>query len=248
LLNNNWEVHCLLRRTPIQEAEHKFVISYIPYDLSSFDAVFHIAGVLGRRGLAREDYRRVHVDLTELLLQSIGSSSHTRFVYMSTAYVESPEKDYEITKLEGEALVKTYSRNWTIVRPGFVYGPGDKHLLPLFKVMKWCWWCFPLAGGGENIVAPTYVDDVVGALVYASVGNGEKIVPVAGRWMPMRRFLINVATCLGRKLTIIPVPAWRWLKSDFFARERAFQSYRLGTDTITGLAETVRWYREHHWL
>jgi nucleoside-diphosphate-sugar epimerase len=265
LLNSGWKVHCLLHHSPLlpDHSRRLDIKSYanlrthltLPAGLESFDVVFHIAGVLGRKGLVMDDYRKVHVDLTERLLQRIGNSSRTRFVYMSSAYVEQPEKDYELTKLEGEKLVKTYSRNWAIVRPGFVYGPRDRHLLPLFRLADKLWWCFPMVGGGDNIVAPTYVDDVVNALVDAANGNtGDcgKIVPVAGTWMLMRRFVAQIGASLGHKLITVPVPAVGVLKNvlrtDFFTRERAFQTYKQGTNPVIGLRRTVDWYREQHWL
>ena len=48
---------------------------------------------------------------------------------------------------------------WTVIRPEFVYGPGDTHVLPLFKAV--ISGNFVLINRGESYLHPTCVDDLV---------------------------------------------------------------------------------------
>lgn len=254
LVADGHQVECLVRLASDTHRLNRLGVVYffeMP-DLKDYDAVFHIAGVLGHPGIPLEVYRKAHVGLTERLLA--GMNRHQRFVYMSSNYVNCAKKPYEETKIEGENVVRASGIDYAIVRPGFVFGPRDYHHLPLFKLIK-ALPVFPLVGSGKNIVAPTYVEDVVEALVY-SIDSKERIVPVAGESITMEKFIGAIAQAIGREIKIMYMPEKllrfqpfrNWFKVDFFTQNTIFASYKRGRDLSEGLEETVAWYNNNRLL
>jgi nucleoside-diphosphate-sugar epimerase len=73
-------------------------------------------------------------------------------------------------KIDAERLVLEYARQGveaTIVRPGFIYGPGDTRNLPAV-VAAIAHGKFRFIGSRDNLVPIVHVDDVVQALVLAA--------------------------------------------------------------------------------
>ena len=143
--------------------------------------VYHLAGRLLAPGVPAVEYRRTHVEGTQLLLERCRRSpALQRFVHVSTTGVlgatgvrpadESaplrPTNVYEATKAEAELAVRRASQDWlpaVIVRPGLVYGPGDLHLLGFFRSVLQRQ--FRPIGRRTVWLHPIYVDDMVEGLL-----------------------------------------------------------------------------------
>ncbi len=113
------------------------------------DLVFHCAAKVGDRGPV-EEYRAVNVEALRTLLDAVKGQALRRFVHMSSLGVyearhhygtdESeplPEQHidgYTQTKVEAERLALQYQREHgvpvVVLRPGFVYGPRDRTVMP----------------------------------------------------------------------------------------------------------------------
>lgn len=115
--------------------------------LSGVDAIVHVAGLVKARSL--EDYREVNARGTERLLEAAARGSpRAVFVLVSSQAAAGPsrggvpvtERDpprpvswYGVSKREGEEAVERLWRGpWHVIRPGVVYGPGDRGLLQYF--------------------------------------------------------------------------------------------------------------------
>jgi nucleoside-diphosphate-sugar epimerase len=144
------------------------------------DIVYHLAGILGKWNVADRVYYDVHMQGTENLLNACVASGIKRFVFCSSVGVLGPSGNYifdenskynptniyELTKAESEKMVLNHSKNGvidaTIIRPAVVYGPGDFHMLGLFKAIKKG--LFPVIDKGRALFQPVYVEDVVKGL------------------------------------------------------------------------------------
>lgn len=192
--------------------------------------VYHLAGRLLVPGVPAADYRRTHVEGTELLLACCQDAPGLRrFVHCSTTGVLGvtgdrpadenapirPTNVYEATKAQAELAVRGRWRDGfpaVIARPGLGYGPGDLHLLPFFRsVLRRR---FRPIGRRPVWLHPIYIDDLTEALAACgrhdgAVGEcfhlaGPQPVPLAG-WAEL------IAQAAGTRVTAghIPVPAAR---------------------------------------
>src|SRR5207253_5485118 len=113
------------------------------------DLVFHCAAKVGDRGPV-EEYRAVNVEALRTLLDAVKGRPLRRFVHVSSLGVyearhhhgtdesEPPPAThmdgYTQTKVEAERLVLEYHRlngvPAVVLRPGFIYGPRDRTLMP----------------------------------------------------------------------------------------------------------------------
>jgi len=144
------------------------------------DVVYHFAAQLGEWGIPDDLFYSVNIKGTQNLLDECLKDSNPRFIFISTPGVQgkgnkqakeslpyNPPYIYEQTKCEAEKLVigynKLYGLSMGIVRPDFVYGPGDYRRLSLYRAILRK--RFLIIGTGKSILHPTYVDDVIKGLL-----------------------------------------------------------------------------------
>ena len=64
------------------------------------------------------------------------SATKPGFILISSLAARQPElSDYSFSKWKGEQALHSSSFKWVILRPTAVYGPGDKALTPLLKMV-----------------------------------------------------------------------------------------------------------------
>ena len=146
------------------------------------DRVFHCAALVGD-WLDRDEIRRVNVEGTANVLDSCAETRVGRLVYLSSLavlgtkhhhgtdesapYAETGDV-YSDAKIETERLVREDGRVETVaVRPGFVYGPGDRQFLPrLLDSLETRRFVF--VGDGSKLLNIVYFDDLVRAVLLAA--------------------------------------------------------------------------------
>lgn len=148
------------------------------------DLVFHLAAVFRRAGVPDSEYRSVHVDATRELIEAAATAGVRRVVHCSTVGVHGhvrgdepatedapfhPMDIYQQTKLEGEWMARETSRRVgmqvTVVRPGPIYGPGDRRLFKLIGGVARG--RFRILGDGRPHFQMVYVDDLVEGFLLA---------------------------------------------------------------------------------
>jgi len=196
------------------------------------DTIIHSAGILGGWGIPEEKFWRINLQGTQNLLETAIKNKIRRFIYISSAGVFGPLNNgiiadenfpyqpsniYERSKAEASKLVKMASKqiNTNIVYPEFVYGPGDLHVLGLFRLINKGF--FPLFDGGESLLHPTYIGDLINGiiLVLEKASNGERFLITGEKPVSVKELVTTIAQVLERKLLLFNCPC---ALADFLVR------------------------------
>jgi nucleoside-diphosphate-sugar epimerase len=185
--------------------------------------VYHIAAMYREAKHRDADYALVHVEATRLLLDAACAQGVRRFVHCSTVgvhgHVTSPPADeeapycpgdvYQRTKLDGELLARSYHRERglavTVARPTAIYGPGDRRLLKLFRMIARR--RFVVLGSGDIFYHMVHVDDLVRGLRLLGThprAPGEVFILGGERYYTLREIAALIAEAEG-----VPAP---WLR------------------------------------
>lgn len=133
--------------------------------VSGADAVIHCAGSV--RGATQAQFHRVNVEGTRNLLHAIkAATTSPRLLLISSLAAREPQLSfYAASKHRAEQALKTEGSGiaWTVLRPPAVYGPGDRELLPVFRLMARGLALTPgLPGARFSLL---YVDDLSSAVI-----------------------------------------------------------------------------------
>jgi nucleoside-diphosphate-sugar epimerase len=187
LIGAGHHVVCCVRKTSnlkwiknLRHIEYKYGnlndTSFLKKILNKIDVVIHCAGIV--RALRKCDYFETNVEITRKLCEVIldVNSSLKKFVFVSSQAAMGPSKsindvknankenhpvsDYGLSKLVAEMEIKKtlYEKvPYTILRPAAVYGPRDRYMLMLFKLIHKH---LRLATMTERLLQLVYVGDV----------------------------------------------------------------------------------------
>jgi 2-alkyl-3-oxoalkanoate reductase len=129
------------------------------------DVVVHCAGAV--RGITEADFYQANVEAVARLAHLASSRNPApRFLLISSLAAREPNlSPYAASKRMGEiALTKVADRlTWTALRPPAVYGPGDREMLPLLRLMLRG--IAPVVGGNDARFSMLYVGDLADAVV-----------------------------------------------------------------------------------
>lgn len=188
------------------------------------DVVFHLAAQMGTWGLDSKHFDNVNVQGTQNILEACVDKGVKQFILASTPGVQGkgdphanetlpfkPPYDYERTKCEAEKLVIKFNRNCdlhvTIIRPDFVYGPGDLRRLSLYRAIKQK--KFYIVGSGKSILHPTYVEDLIqgfGLVMNNQVAFGE-VYNIAGpHQITVEDYVRIISKALDVPVPLVKIP------------------------------------------
>jgi nucleoside-diphosphate-sugar epimerase len=254
--------------------------------VSGVEVVLHVAAVYRRAGLPDAVYRAVNTEAAGAVVAAAAAAGVRRVVHCSTVgvhgHVDHPPANedaplkpgdvYQVTKLAGERLARSEGQRLgvdvTIVRPGAIYGPGDRRLLKLFRGVARGW--FPILGDGEIQYHLVYIDDLVdgfrlcaehpaaahrtfilaGADTVTLNALVARVAEVAGVPLPRPRMHLPVwpfyaagAICESVCLPLGLEPPIYRRRVDFFTKSRAFDISRarqeIGFAPRVGLREGI---------
>jgi nucleoside-diphosphate-sugar epimerase len=175
LAETGWSVRALTRRPVAGSGDAPPGVTWIRGTLeqssaleellAGSQAVVHCAASI--KALDTRAFFKANAEGTERLADIAASMLEPpRFLYMSSVAARHPDiSDYAASKRAGEeALAKRSERlTWCALRPGAVYGPGDRETLTMFKMAAARIAALP--GSGTGHVSLIHVSDLVGAVV-----------------------------------------------------------------------------------
>jgi len=303
LVRRGWKVRALVHSRPLPSGTEAETIrgdiqdsSLVRKNLEDVDVVFHLASALGFSQIGREEFFRINAGGTETVLQAARGAGVRRVVHFSSAGVLghvpsntvaeethplNPRDLYDRSKLEGEKIARRYAEqglDLVIIRPGWVYGPGDRRTFKLIKAVVDGLFFMP--GSGRTLQTPVHIRDLLAgtSLCLERGRRGEVYHLAGGQALAVRDMVAAVARAAGRKpprlcLPLLPVKAAAWLMGRAFSlakKESPLSPSRLAffihpkplcidkavreldyaphINFEEGMRETVRWYRENGWL
>ena len=123
-------------------------------------AVVHCAGAV--RGANRKAFDRVNVDGVRNLTEVASASAEPpRLLCLSSLAAREPGLSfYAASKRKGEQILEQQAGalNWMALRPPAVYGPGDREMLPLFRLMAKG--IAPVIGSRDARFSMVYAQDI----------------------------------------------------------------------------------------
>jgi nucleoside-diphosphate-sugar epimerase len=183
------------------------------------DVVVHLAGVVS--ATRESEYIDANVTSTRIVAEAVRDAG-VRLVHISSLAAAGPapataprrEEDapapmtaYGRSKLEGErAILAVDGLRWTILRPGVVYGPGDRALLPLFRMARGA--LLPLVGRATAAYTCIHVGDLVQTIAAAIDRDVSGETMFVGHATPVsaRELLEEVRRAARGSATVVRVP------------------------------------------
>jgi nucleoside-diphosphate-sugar epimerase len=127
------------------------------------DVIVHCAGSV--RGTSLKQFNQTNSSGLIRLLDAAVEQNVSRFVLMSSLAAREPSLSaYAASKKAGEDALVSYldTISCAVLRPPAVYGPGDREMLPLLKMIKRG--IVPILGNQQDRFSLIYVDDLADAV------------------------------------------------------------------------------------
>jgi nucleoside-diphosphate-sugar epimerase len=204
--------------------------SLVRQAVTEADVVIHCAAKIGDWGPV-DTYRAVNVDCLRTLLDACKGQALSRFIHMSSLGVyaarhhfgttekeplpSSHRDGYSQSKVEAEKLALRYYNDLgvpvVILRPGFIYGPRDKTVMPrIIDSLRKGTMRYPGAKG-ERALNTIFINNLVDA-VFLAVENDDAVGQVFnltdGEAVSKRRFIEAVADAMALPHPHLTPPLW----------------------------------------
>jgi nucleoside-diphosphate-sugar epimerase len=239
LVQRGWQVSAIVRPTSDTKFLEKLAIKLhrgelgdarlLADALADVNVVVHAAAKVGDWGPV-EDYRAVNVEQLRALLDACKGKPLSRFIHVSSLGVyegrhhygsdesvplpKQHADGYTQTKVESEHLVLQYHRDFAVpvvvLRPGFVYGPRDRTVLPrIIDNLRKHQVRYP--GGGNAAMNTIFVGNFVQAVLLAldnpkAVGQIYNLTD--GEFVSKRNFIEAICDALGLDKPTGTPPLW----------------------------------------
>ena len=172
------------------------------------DAVLHIAGIVEEKP-PQVTFQSVNVEGTRNMLEEAKRADVQRFVFVSSLGADTGESEYHKSKKAAEELVMQSDLQWTIVRPGNVYGPGDEVVSLILKMVR-VLPAVPVIDSGEQEFQPIWHEDLARILAAVVERNdlAKQTLEAAGSEITTMTDLVErFREITGRSPVKVPVPS-----------------------------------------
>ena len=173
------------------------------------DAVVHVVGIVAETP-PEVTFDRINVQGTINVVREAQRAKVKRFIYISSLGADRGESDYHRSKKRAEDAVRTFEGNWTILRPGNVYGPGDDVISLLLKMVR-SLPAIPVIDSGDQPFQPIWAGDLGEAIAVAVERNdlATRTLELGGLEVTsMNDILDRLAGITGKEPARIPVPSF----------------------------------------
>lgn len=172
------------------------------------EAVAHCAGI--NREIGDQTFRRVHVEGTRAVVEAARRAGVRRIVLLSFLRARPGTRSgYHQTKWEAEELVRDCGLEYTVLKSGMIYGPGDHMVDHVSRAVR----TFPIfatVGFRERRARPLPVADAIDVLVGALEGRmpNQTVAVMGAEELELGAAVRRIARVAGGHPLYIPAPVW----------------------------------------
>ena len=172
------------------------------------DLVMHIAGIVSEES-PELTFADVNVGGTRNMLEEARRARVDRFVFVSSLGADTGQSAYHQSKRGAERLVESSGVQWTIVRPGNVYGPGDEVVSSILKMVR-ALPAVPVIDSGDQEFQPIWHEDLAKILATAAERNdvaGQTLEAAGSEITSLNDLIERFREITGRSPLRVPVPS-----------------------------------------
>lgn len=172
------------------------------------DVVVHCAGI--NREVGTQTFQRVHVEGTASVIDAAKRAGVRKIVMVSFLRARPGSgSGYHESKFAAEELVRASGLDFTVLKPGMIYGHGDHlidHLSRTVRTLP----LFPTVGFKERPIRPIPVSDFADVVEAAVSGrlSGEAVAVTGAEQLLLSEVVRRVARVVGRRVFVFPAPVW----------------------------------------
>lgn len=181
------------------------------------DIIYHLASQESRG--AGGNLLEIDIQGTRNLVTAAEEEGVERFFYLSHLGADRASAFPMMTaKAIAEDHIQKSSLDYTILRCGWVFGPGDRFTIPLSRLIRRIPLLFPLPDEGETLIQPLWIEDLANILLWSldleethrqiyEIGGPEhlsfqEVVQTLTRKLDIKRYVIPVSSPLLRFATV----------------------------------------------
>lgn len=181
------------------------------------DVVVHCAGI--NREIGGQTFQRVHAEGTAAVIEAARAASVGKVVMVSFVNARpNCGSGYHESKFAAEELVRSSGLDYTVLKPGMIYGRGDHlvdHLSRTVRTIP----LFPTVGLRPKPIRPLPVGDFADVVEAAVRGrlSRETIAVLGAEELALADAMRRVARVAGRRVFVFPLPVWvHYVLAQFF--------------------------------
>lgn len=174
--------------------------------LKDIEVIYHLAGVErigGEEGLQEKEVKEI-----DILVKVSKDMGVKRFFYLSHLGADRASA-FGMMKAKGiaENIIINSGIDYTILRTGLVYGPGDEFTQNLAKLIRMSPLLILVPGEGKMLVQPIWVNDLVTSLLWSLdlQESKNRVIEVGGpEQLSFYEVVETVARAIHKKPKILP--------------------------------------------
>ena len=174
-----------------------FEIDQLALAFDGCNAVVHCAGI--NREIGDQTYDSVHIRGTRNVVLAMEKCKVDRLCFISFLRARpNCGSRYHESKWAAEEIIRGSKLDWTILKPGMMFGTGDHMLDHLSRALR----TFPVyLGIGDRRVRPLAVEDLV-AVIIASIVGGRNSMRTLGLVGPSELGFDQAARLVARATSV----------------------------------------------
>lgn len=160
----------------------------------------------------RRDLERIEISATQMLTDMARAARVGRIILLSQLGA-SPASAYMLHQMKGrtEEIIRGSGLAYTILRSGLVFGEQDAFINHIALMLKTNPLLFFMPGGGEVVIHPLHIDDLVRAILICleSLDAVDRTIEIGGiEYITLYDLIRTVMRVCHTKRLVIPVPPY----------------------------------------